>query len=171
GRAEEIAAILQEFRLNESPSRGIAANLHHFRPFCFKPKRNGGNSCNFAGFPFWNSRPYRIAVFLQDFAYRIGVPGKIVEFADFACRMGVSREMVQFSGWWKYPFSYSKLLSQQPDPCNNSAEKWHKQKEILHFCRISSRQTWQNCCREACTASHPLDLQYFDHAGCTKSLL
>jgi len=25
--------------------------------------------------------------------------------------MGVSREMVQFSGWWKYPFSYSKLLS------------------------------------------------------------
>ncbi|NRF98014.1 hypothetical protein, partial [Paenibacillus dendritiformis] len=77
-----------------------------------------------------NSRPYRIAVFLQDFAYRIGVPGKIVEFADFACRigvpgkivefadfacrMGVSREMVQFSGWWKYPFSCSKLLSQQP---------------------------------------------------------
>ncbi|WP_217277196.1 hypothetical protein, partial [Paenibacillus dendritiformis] len=83
--------------------------------FCFKPKRNGGNSCNFAGFPFWNSRPYRIAVFLQDFAYRIGVPGKIVEFADFACRMGVSREMVQFSGWWKYPFSCSKLLSQQPE--------------------------------------------------------
>ncbi|WP_213469238.1 hypothetical protein [Paenibacillus dendritiformis] len=36
---------------------------------------------------------------------------------DFACRMGVSREMVQFSGWWKYPFSYSKLLSQQPDIC------------------------------------------------------
>ncbi|WP_210429552.1 hypothetical protein, partial [Paenibacillus dendritiformis] len=66
GRAEEIAAILQEFRLNESTSRGIAANLHHFRPFCFKPKRNGGNSCNFAGFPFWNSRPYRIAVFMQD---------------------------------------------------------------------------------------------------------
>ncbi|MDU5141918.1 MAG: hypothetical protein E6230_07035, partial [Paenibacillus dendritiformis] len=64
--------------------------------------------------PFWNSRPYRIAVFLQDFAYRIGVPGKIVEFADFSCRIGVSREMVQFSGWWKYPFSYSKLLSQQP---------------------------------------------------------
>jgi len=29
--------------------------------------------------------------------------------------MGVSREMVQFSGWWKYPFSYSKLLSQQPE--------------------------------------------------------
>ncbi|MDU5146117.1 MAG: hypothetical protein E6230_28630, partial [Paenibacillus dendritiformis] len=96
GRAEEIAAILQEFRLNESPSRGIAANLHHFRPFCFKPKRNGGNSCNFAGFPFWNSRPYRIAVFLQDFAYRIGVPGKIVEFADLACRMGVSREWCSF---------------------------------------------------------------------------
>ncbi|WP_213471800.1 hypothetical protein, partial [Paenibacillus dendritiformis] len=63
GRAEEIAAILQEFRLNESTSRGIAGNLHHFRPFCFKPKRNGGNSCNFAGFPFWNRRPYRIAVF------------------------------------------------------------------------------------------------------------
>ncbi|WP_293653342.1 hypothetical protein, partial [uncultured Paenibacillus sp.] len=119
GRAEEIAAILQEFRLNESPSRGIAANLHHFRPFCFKPKRNGENSCHFAGFPFWNRRPYRIAVFLQDFAYRIGVPGKIVEFADFACRMGVSREMVQFSGWWKYPFSYSKLLSQQPGKCSN----------------------------------------------------
>ncbi|WP_213470019.1 hypothetical protein [Paenibacillus dendritiformis] len=114
GRVEEIAAILQEFRLNESPSRGIAANLHHFRPFCFKPKRNGGNSCNFAGFRFWKSRPYRIAVFLQDFAYRIGVPGKIVEFADFACRMGVSKEMVQFSGWWKYPFS------QQPDICRIS---------------------------------------------------
>jgi len=122
GRAEEIAAILQEFRLNESPSRGIAANLHYFRPFCFKPKRNGGNSCNFAGFPFWNRRPYRIAVFLQDFAYRIGVPGKIVEFADFACRMGGSREMVQLSGWWKYPFSYSKLLSQQPDKCSFSAD-------------------------------------------------
>ncbi|NKI24601.1 hypothetical protein HFN20_25965, partial [Paenibacillus dendritiformis] len=52
-----------------------------------------------------------------DFACRIGVSGKIVEFADFACRMGVSREMVQFSGWWKYPFSYSKLLSQQPETC------------------------------------------------------
>ncbi|WP_210429481.1 hypothetical protein, partial [Paenibacillus dendritiformis] len=39
-------------------------------------------------------------------------------FADFACRMGVSREMVQFSGWWKYPFSDSKLLSQQPDICS-----------------------------------------------------
>ncbi|MDU5145871.1 MAG: hypothetical protein E6230_27265, partial [Paenibacillus dendritiformis] len=66
--------------------------------------------------------PYRIAVFLQDFAYRIGVPGKIVEFADFACRMGGSREMVQLSGWWKYPFSYSKLLSQQPDKCSFSAD-------------------------------------------------
>ncbi|WP_293657176.1 hypothetical protein, partial [uncultured Paenibacillus sp.] len=55
--------------------------------------------------------------FLQDFAYRIGVSGEIVEFADFACRMGVSREMVQFSGWWKYPFSYLKLLSQQPGFC------------------------------------------------------
>ncbi|WP_213470762.1 hypothetical protein [Paenibacillus dendritiformis] len=99
GRAEEIAAILQEFRLNKSPSRGIAANLHHFRPFCFKPKRNGGNSCNFAGFPFWNSRPYRIAVFLQDFACRIGVSGKIVEFADFAYRIGVSGEIVEFAGF------------------------------------------------------------------------
>ncbi|MDU5142684.1 MAG: hypothetical protein E6230_10890 [Paenibacillus dendritiformis] len=36
GHAEEIAAILQEVRLNESTSQGIAANLHHFRPFCFK---------------------------------------------------------------------------------------------------------------------------------------
>ncbi|WP_213471178.1 hypothetical protein, partial [Paenibacillus dendritiformis] len=36
-------------------------------------------------------------------------------FADFDCRMGVSREMVQFSEWWKYPFPYSKLLSQQPE--------------------------------------------------------
>ncbi|WGU94983.1 hypothetical protein QJQ58_01490 [Paenibacillus dendritiformis] len=83
GRAEEISAILQEFRLNESTSQGIAANLHHFRPFCFKPTRNGGNSCNFAGFPFWKSRPYRIAVFMQDFAYRIGVSGEIVEFCGF----------------------------------------------------------------------------------------
>ncbi|MDU5146142.1 MAG: hypothetical protein E6230_28755, partial [Paenibacillus dendritiformis] len=72
------------------------------------------------------SRPYRIAVFLQDFAYRIGVSGEIVEFADFACRigvsgeivefadfacrMGVSREMVQFSGWCKYPFSCSNFF-------------------------------------------------------------
>ncbi|EHQ63370.1 hypothetical protein PDENDC454_04461, partial [Paenibacillus dendritiformis C454] len=32
-REEGIAAILQEFRLNESTSRGIAAYLHHFRPF------------------------------------------------------------------------------------------------------------------------------------------
>jgi len=36
--------------------------------------------------------------------------------------MGVSREMVQFSGWWKYPFSYSKLLSQQPDSCSFSPQ-------------------------------------------------
>ncbi|WP_210429319.1 hypothetical protein, partial [Paenibacillus dendritiformis] len=106
GRAEEIAAILQEFRLNESPSRGIAANLHHFRPFCFKPKRNGENSCHFAGFPFWNSRPYRIAVFMQDFAYRIGV----------------SQEMAPFSGRWNYPFSYSLLLSQQPGKRSNFRE-------------------------------------------------
>ncbi|WP_213470726.1 hypothetical protein, partial [Paenibacillus dendritiformis] len=41
-------------------------------------------------------------------------------FADFDCRMGVSREMVQFSEWWKYPFPYSKLLSQQPDFCRLS---------------------------------------------------
>ncbi|CAH8767751.1 hypothetical protein [Paenibacillus dendritiformis] len=32
-RVEGIAAILQEFRLNESTFRGIAAQLHHFRPF------------------------------------------------------------------------------------------------------------------------------------------
>ncbi|MDU5144200.1 MAG: hypothetical protein E6230_18690, partial [Paenibacillus dendritiformis] len=39
----------------------------------------------------WKSRPYRIAVFMQDFAYRIGV----------------SQEMAPFSGRWNYPFSYS----------------------------------------------------------------
>ncbi|WP_217277261.1 hypothetical protein, partial [Paenibacillus dendritiformis] len=31
------------------------------------------------------------------------------------------REMVQFSEWWKYPFPYSKLLSQQPGLCRISA--------------------------------------------------
>ncbi|NKI23065.1 hypothetical protein HFN20_17855, partial [Paenibacillus dendritiformis] len=46
-----------------------------------------------------NSRPYRIAVFLQDFAYRIGVPGKIVEFADLACRIGVPGKIVEFAGF------------------------------------------------------------------------
>ncbi|WP_147385225.1 hypothetical protein [Paenibacillus thiaminolyticus] len=29
------------------------------------------------------SRPYRIAVFAQDFAYRIGVSGEIVQFCGF----------------------------------------------------------------------------------------
>ncbi|MCY9627528.1 hypothetical protein, partial [Paenibacillus thiaminolyticus] len=37
-RVEGIAAFLQEFRPNESTSRGIPANLHHFSPFCSKSK-------------------------------------------------------------------------------------------------------------------------------------